>query len=424
MTQPSFTQVTFRSRNDNGSETTATWRQTQGTDDTYTTDTNYRIRFLIDETASRAWSNVTWNLYYSLNSGTYTAVGSGQPVKLSLSGNFTNGDNCTSQLTGGSGSFLTSNAGMCESSGATNTGAAGNYFEVEFCIQIDSAYVAHNDTINLRVYNGTSAIATYTDTPIITVSEPPTILVKTATLTTALQPISLIKGAVTKTMATAVLSTACQALSVTTSPPPTSISIKTALMLLSTPTLVVTAPAPININAKTAALLLSAPTITVISISTPQTIVTATALIVSSGIALNPTLYQYLYAVSDSSLGSWKDQSGGTTNIYTAIDEETPSDSDYVKSPDLPAANTYRFKIGNASDPSNHTNHKISFRLRKPFAVGTLNLTVRVMEGVTQRASWTHSVTTDWTTVVKEMSEAEAASITDYTNLFIELEAA
>lgn len=169
MTNPAFTQLTFRTRNDNGSETTATWRQTQGTDDSWETDTNYRIRFRIDETASRAWSNKTWNLYYSLNAGAYTAVGAGEAVNFASSANFAQGDNTTAQLTGGTGTFVTNNSGMCQSAGATNSGTAGYLFEVEYCVAIASTLVANNDTINLRVYDSSAAIAAYTDTPIITV---------------------------------------------------------------------------------------------------------------------------------------------------------------------------------------------------------------------------------------------------------------
>lgn len=185
MTNPAFTQLTFRLRNDNGNETTATWRQTQGTDDTLSVNTNYRCRFRIDETASRAWSNKTWNLRFSHNGGAYVQAADGQAVKLVLSGNFAQGDDCTTQLTGGTGTFVTDNNGMCESAGALNSGAAGQLFEVEFCFQIDSSIAANNDTIALRIYDGTAALAAYTDSPLITVSNTTTTHQPTATLSGA-----------------------------------------------------------------------------------------------------------------------------------------------------------------------------------------------------------------------------------------------
>lgn len=192
MTSPSFTQVTFRGRNDDGNETGATWKATQGTDWTQLTDTNFRVRFRIDETASRAWTNVTWNLYYQVNSGGYSAVTGSTPVKFSLSDNFAGGADCTTQLTGGTGTFVTDNNGMKETTGgATNSGSAGYLFETEWCLQIDRTQVSDADTVNLRIYDGSSPIATYTDTPIITVSRPIIIALAKATLTATGQPITV-----------------------------------------------------------------------------------------------------------------------------------------------------------------------------------------------------------------------------------------
>lgn len=172
MSNPSFTQVAFRTRNDDGSESTATFRQAQNTNDTLYVGQAFRVRFLIDETASVAWTNKTWNLRYSLNGGAYTAVSASTPVQFLASANFADGDDCVSRLTGGSGTFLVNNNGMKETTGgALNSGSAGNLFETEWNLQIDSAQVANGDTIALRIYDGTTAIATYTQTPTITVAE-------------------------------------------------------------------------------------------------------------------------------------------------------------------------------------------------------------------------------------------------------------
>lgn len=45
-----LTQSAFRFRNDDGSETTATWRQTQNTNDSNTVSTRFRLRFLLNAT--------------------------------------------------------------------------------------------------------------------------------------------------------------------------------------------------------------------------------------------------------------------------------------------------------------------------------------------------------------------------------------
>lgn len=173
MTNPSFTQTRFRFRNDDGNETTATFKAAENTAITQAVQSALRVRIQIDETASRAWTNKTWNLRYSLNGGAYTAVSASTPIQFASSSNFADGDDCTAQLTAATGAFTSNNNGMKETTGgATNSGNAGEYFETEWCLTIDETQVAHGDTINLRVYDGTTAITTYSQTPGITVSDP------------------------------------------------------------------------------------------------------------------------------------------------------------------------------------------------------------------------------------------------------------
>lgn len=135
-----------------------------------------------------------------------------------------------------------------------------------------------------------------------------------------------------------------------------------------------------------------------------------------------PTLDLYL-PVNDTSLGSWTDQDGGTTDIYLSIDEPVPNDADYVQSPPLPAANTYKFEFADAVDPITHNHHYIALRLKKPAGAGSLNLTVRMLEETTTIATRVVTVPADWETVTLTLTSAEAASITDYSNLFLEVEA-
>jgi hypothetical protein len=170
MSTPSFTQVTARFRNDDGSETAATWKATQGTNISLAILTPFRLRFLIDETASVAWTSIAFGMRTSKNGG---AFGSLTGVTMIDSANFTNAANTTSQLTGGTGTFVTSNAGMRDlsaSPNATNSGTAGQLFECEFSFQLDNTW-AVGDTCDIRIYNESSAaaIAAYTFTPRITV---------------------------------------------------------------------------------------------------------------------------------------------------------------------------------------------------------------------------------------------------------------
>lgn len=165
-----YQQYAFRLRNDDGSQTSATWVASQNTNASLNVDTNYRVRFGIIGNGPSGWSSQTFNLYCSKNGGSYNAIASGQAVKYSASSNFAQGADSTIQLDA-VGAFIDDNNGMCESGGATNSGGDGSAFEVEYSIQIDSGQVANGDTITLRVYRGTTALNTYTYTPSITVVE-------------------------------------------------------------------------------------------------------------------------------------------------------------------------------------------------------------------------------------------------------------
>lgn len=129
-----------------------------------------------------------------------------------------------------------------------------------------------------------------------------------------------------------------------------------------------------------------------------------------------------LYPIADTSLGSWVDDDFGSTNIYQAIDESPPSDTDYVQSPSVAVANTYKFQLSAGVDPGVHSNHIVAFRCKKISATA-VSLKVRLVEGVTTRANWEEVLTTDWVTFNKTLTTEQAAAITNYSNLFLELEA-
>jgi len=105
------------------------------------------------------------------------------------------------------------------------------------------------------------------------------------------------------------------------------------------------------------------------------------------------------------------------------VDEVTPNDDDYIYSSADPTNDVCEMLLDSLDDPQISTNHTIRYRIRKHGA-GTANLTFYLMEGVTQRATWTENDISD--TIYQgsyTLSEAEADSITDYTNLRIRLSA-
>lgn len=177
MTCPaSFTQRAFRGRNDDGNETTATWKANQDVNWTQAVDTNFRIRFQLQEGAACAGANKVWRMQYNKNSaGWVDCSASSLVVRASASPNLADGANLTTQLTGGTGTFI----GLtgfdevdCNAGGASMDVAASGNSECEFSVQIRSADTVNGDSVQLRVTDAGTAIASYTSTPTITVSAP------------------------------------------------------------------------------------------------------------------------------------------------------------------------------------------------------------------------------------------------------------
>jgi hypothetical protein len=172
VTTASFTQVAFRVRNDDGNETTATWVAAQNTNATIQVDSIFRARFRVS--GNNTWSGKTFNLRYSKNAGAYTAVSTITPIRLIATANYVDGADSTTQLTGGSGTYLVDNNGMRQTGSFANTsGAATGIFDIEFCLQLDGTQVVAGDTYALRIYDGTTALTTYTATPTITAANTP-----------------------------------------------------------------------------------------------------------------------------------------------------------------------------------------------------------------------------------------------------------
>lgn len=168
-----WNQKTFRGRNDDGNETTATWKAAQGADFSQLKDTNFRIRFEVQETAACAKNNVVWRLQYNRNGAGWNDVtATSSVVRASASPNLADAANLTNQLTLGTGTFQGA-TGFDEvngdAGGASMDLAASGHAEAEYCVQIRSADVASGDTIQLRITDSGTAFAAYDDTPTITV---------------------------------------------------------------------------------------------------------------------------------------------------------------------------------------------------------------------------------------------------------------
>lgn len=167
-------QVGWRGRNDTQGESSdgTDWKAAENTDWTQATDTNFRIRFVVDETAGGDPPTADYKYQYNKNGAGWNDVtASSLVVRASASANVANGTATTRQLSSGSGTFV---AGAVD----TNNGAFGNVdlaasnlTELEACAQIRSADVTAGDTIDLRVVDNTTGlpIEAYAQVPTITV---------------------------------------------------------------------------------------------------------------------------------------------------------------------------------------------------------------------------------------------------------------
>jgi len=176
-------QAAFRFRDDDGgSETTAGWTADVNIDislDAATVDKQFRLRFLLvnDSSIIEVKSSSDWVLEYSLNGGLYTPIGdsddTSKAVRLGVAAGIVDLENTTQQI--GSGSFT---AGKVRDDNNTNAGLSNIGLDVseetefEYSLVLESDFLATNDVIDFRWRRGISDLGrlpAYTATPRVTV---------------------------------------------------------------------------------------------------------------------------------------------------------------------------------------------------------------------------------------------------------------
>jgi len=170
-----YDQTSFRGRNDDGTETTATWKAVANTNWNQRQNTNFRVRFLIQEDDDVEDLNVEYQLQYNLNAAGWNDVnGASAVVRSFTSPNFADGDSCTQQI--GAGTFIGSQNGMDEVNGLVGganmdwSTTINEETEVEFCCQIRGVDTERGDTIELRLLQEPDIdFGTYTSIPTITI---------------------------------------------------------------------------------------------------------------------------------------------------------------------------------------------------------------------------------------------------------------
>jgi hypothetical protein len=127
---------------------------------------------------------------------------------------------------------------------------------------------------------------------------------------------------------------------------------------------------------------------------------------------------QLVRPISDITVGGWT-----TAPLWSKIDEVSADDTDFITSTGSAVADVSEVLIGSLSDPASSTGHKVRYRYQKDTGVGTVNLTVRLMQGTTEIASWTHTnIANGWTTVEQTLTSGQADSITNYADLRLRFE--
>lgn len=137
--------------------------------------------------------------------------------------------------------------------------------------------------------------------------------------------------------------------------------------------------------------------------------------------------YQYARPSSDVTDGSWTNESGNNTNLYTSIDETFAAlnDSDYIQSSQSPSVwDVTEVGLSSVADPGTDSGHVVRYRYGKDTTGDTIDLVVRLMQGSTPISVWHHSnIATTLTTAVQNIANAQAANISSYSNLRYRFEA-
>jgi hypothetical protein len=162
-------QQDFRWRNDNGSETAATWKADTNNNPTLSAsdyDTTMRIRFNLENTGGKDETD-GYHFQYSINDGTWTRISqSSFFVSSRLSSYFADGDSTTQQIGGG-----THDEGYMDEGGVISsfTLTQAQESENEWCFQINSGDFSGGEKLELRMaFDNGNALDGYTNTPTIT----------------------------------------------------------------------------------------------------------------------------------------------------------------------------------------------------------------------------------------------------------------
>lgn len=162
----------YRWRDDDGSETTATWLAAANTGynfDVSAGNVQARLRVDISESGGANASNQAYELQFSINGSAFTTLGTATTgVRYYDSANLTNNTDTTEQLNGG-GTF-TGTGGQCEDGIVDGFVIGANEdLEAEYTVEFVSADLSNNDVITFQILGSVDGVITATVTPTTTI---------------------------------------------------------------------------------------------------------------------------------------------------------------------------------------------------------------------------------------------------------------
>ena len=152
MTTASCRNYGFRGRDDSVGLNTDTWTFPQDTNFSYNVDEIFRIRFGCQEVNNKSY-NLAWQIEYNLNgTGWNNVTTTSNVIQAVPSAQFNDGDAITASLLTGETQAWINGAGDEDGAPPGVIQMQNIATEYEYSMQIQSADVSNNDTIEIRVY--------------------------------------------------------------------------------------------------------------------------------------------------------------------------------------------------------------------------------------------------------------------------------
>lgn len=134
---------------------------------------------------------------------------------------------------------------------------------------------------------------------------------------------------------------------------------------------------------------------------------------------------QRLEPIDDVTTGGWQPSEG--TTLFGTIDEPVADDDDFDFSSLSPAvADVMEVQVAAGTDPGGSddgADHRVRYRIGKEGGE-TIDMVVRLVQGTTVIASWSHANVSDTPTdYAQALTDAQANAITDYADLRVRVEA-